>query len=142
MKFQQPIYTDKSTVTIPLKNLYITDQQDNTNVEITIDWSCEEYSGMPNDATLTIKRTTNPPTPTQKPNSLYKWGGYPEFVQTPIQPISDDGRLYHYICTIKNDWGDMGNANIFALIAKPNEAAQWKDDQLQIEDIFVEASCS
>lgn len=135
MKQNKPTYTNKSTVIIPLKNLHITKQTDNTHAEITIDWSCEEYSGMPTTATLKIQKTNKPTTESDKTNSLYKWGGYPTFIQGHIQPLSEDGRLYHYICTIQNDWGDMGNANIFALIG------EWENDTLTVQDVYVEASC-
>ena len=47
------------------------------------------------------------------------------------EPCSDDGLPYTYICTIENDWGDMGNGNIFALIR-----------DFKVEDVWVEASCS
>ncbi len=129
------INTNESFVVIPLRYLYITNQTDNTVVEITIDWSCDEHSGMPTSAKLKICKSDKPVTENTKNDSLYKWAGFPIFTQGHIQPVSEDGRLYHYICTIQNDWGDMGNANIFALIG------DWEDDNLVVEDIFVEASC-
>jgi len=63
-----------------------------------------------------------------------KWGGFPEFVQGEVVPVSEDGRPYQYICTVNNNWGDNGNCNIFILFsgAKFNQ---------KIEDIYLEASC-
>ena len=136
MKWLNPIYTDESSVIIPLKYFHIRNQTDNaTVVEITIEWSCDEYSGMPKSAKLKICKSDKPITESTDHNGLYKWAGFPIFVQNCVQPISDDGRLYHYICTIQNNWADMGNANIFALIG------DWEDDILVVEDVFVEASC-
>jgi len=135
VKFFNSIYTNESSVIIPLKHFYISDQTDNTIVEIAIEWSCDEYSCMPDSAKLDIYKSNKPVTESGKSNFLYKWAGFPEFIQNKFQPISDDGRMYHYICTIQNNWGDMGNANVFALIG------DWKDDILVVEDVFVETSC-
>lgn len=131
-KFFFSVYTDESSVVIPLKYFYFADV---ANVEITIDWSCDEEWGMPNSASLKIFKSDKPLTESGKPHSLYKWAGFPEFKQGTWHPMSEDGRLYHYICTIQNKWGDMGNANIFALIGG------WEGDELIVEDVFVEASC-
>ena len=68
--------------------------------------------------------------------SYVKWGGYPHFKQSECIPMSDDGREYKYICTVNNDWGDMGNCNIFLLFKKEEFIG------LCIEDIYMEYSCS
>jgi hypothetical protein len=134
MKFFKSICTDQPSVIIPLKYFYIADQTDNAVIKIAIEWSCDEHSCMPVSAKLDICRSNDEATENEE-GGFYKWAGFPEFIQSNFQPISDDGRLYHYICTIQNDWGDMGNANVFALLGG------WKDDRLIVEDVFVEASC-
>lgn len=63
-----------------------------------------------------------------------KWGGYPIFIQNEVNPISDDGRPYVYLCTVNNEWGDSGNCNIFILVRKGELG-------YEVEDVYMEYSC-
>lgn len=115
---------------------------DGIKCKITIEVEYDESSSMPIDAKLDIKKTEDPLTESDDhPRCYFKWGGYPEFIQNEVCPMSDDGRHYKYICTINNYWGDAGNGNIFALLEK-----DWDDEDgdfvgFIVEDVYVEASC-
>ena len=108
---------------------------DGIKCKLSIDVEYDEYSAMPMSAQLSIAKTDEPLSTSDNKSYYFKWGGYPVFVQSECSPMSEDGRLYKYICTINNSWGDMGNANIFALLSPSEEG-------FTVEDVFVEASCS
>lgn len=125
MKTPSSIYTDSPSVVMYLNGF---------KYKVSIDVEYDEHSAMPTDAKIDIVRTDEELTKSSsKTNNYYKFGGYPIFIQTPVEPMTDSGKPYTYICTINNNWGDMGNANIFALIS---------DSDDNIEDVYVEASCS
>jgi hypothetical protein len=66
--------------------------------------------------------------------SYVQWGGWPKFRQDSINPYSNDGRPYDFLCMVDNGWGDSGTCNIFVLV---------KQGQIgyEIEDLFMEYSC-
>lgn len=124
MKSPSSIYTDSSTVVMYLNGL---------KYKVSIDVKYDEHSAMPIDAKVDLVCTEEELTKSSgKTSNYYKFGGYPNFIQTPVEPMSDYGKPYTYICTINNDWGDCGNANIFALISDSGD---------NVEDVYVEASC-
>lgn len=91
--------------------------------------------GMPVDANIQIE-AVNASEPMKsnavaRRNTFYKFGGWPDFIQNPCEPVAEDGTPYTYICTVNNNWGDCGNGNVFALIR----------DGFKVEDVYVEASC-
>lgn len=132
----QPIYNNS-----PEAIMHI----DGIKCKISIEVEYDEMGGMPLSAKVEINKTEEPLSvsdtikgkygPQVNILSYYKWGGYPRFIQNEVCPMSEDGRLYRYLCTINNNWGDMGNGNVFALI-KPSEKG------FDVEDVYVEASCS
>ena len=125
MKSLSSIYTDSPNVVMYLNGL---------KYKVSIDVEYCESSAMPTDAKVEIERTDEELTKSSgNCSDYYKFGGFPIFIQNSVEPMADNGKPYTYICTINNDWGDMGNANIFALISDSGE---------EIEDVFVEASCS
>lgn len=70
-----------------------------------------------------------------------KWGGYPNFVQGECWPATDEGIPYDFLCTVENQWGDMGNCNVF-ILTKKVECDVLKDNyHYEIVDVYMEASC-
>jgi hypothetical protein len=124
MKFGCAIHSNSPTVVMFLNG---------TKYKVEVDVTYDDYCAMPVDAVVKIERTDEALNLSGKHNDYYKFGGYPIFIQTPREPIGENGKPYTYICTIQNNWGDMGNANIFALISDCGD---------KIEDVYVEASCS
>lgn len=124
MKFGSAIFTNSPKVVMYLNGV---------KYKVEVDVEYDDYCAMPIDAIVKIERTDEALSLSGKHNEYYKFGGYPIFIQSSYEPIGENGKPYTYICTIQNDWGDMGNANIFALISDCGE---------KIEDVFVEASCS
>lgn len=105
--------------------------------QVTVDIEHDEDSGMPIHAKVEILfEGFRPLTPSGKSNCYYKFGGWPEFTQLPIEPMAEDGTPYTYICSVNNNWGDMGNANVFALV-RYDAVNCW----VFVEDVYVEASC-
>lgn len=102
---------------------------------VTVDVDYDEYCNMPTNAKVSLELTDEDLTVSESRKQYYKFGGYPVFVQSPICPVSAEGIPYTYICTINNNWGDMGNGNVFALI-------KYRRSILVVDDVFVEASCS
>ena len=70
-----------------------------------------------------------------------KWGGYPNFLQGECWPATDEGIPYDFLCTVENQWGDMGNCNVF-ILTKKVECDVLKDNyHYEIVDVYMEASC-
>jgi hypothetical protein len=129
MKFQKPIYTNKNEAIIPING---------QNYFVQIDIVFDE-NGVPDVCLVENFRKTDLPETYSSSHTRYycvKWGGYPHFIQNEYVPLSDDFRPYTYICTVDNRWGDAGNCNIFFLFKDVNSP------NLEIEDVFMEASCS
>jgi hypothetical protein len=131
MNFTASIYTNEPNVVMYLNGV-------KCKVSVEIIYDDYETPGMPINAKVNIEPTEEPLTVGIKrmayqcrQPAYYKFGGFPVFLQMVSEPCSDDGLPYTYICTIENDWGDMGNGNIFALIR-----------DFKVEDVYVEASCS
>ena len=125
MKSPSSIYANYPSVVMYLNGL---------KYKVSIDVKYEEYSAMPVDAKVEIERTEAELTKSSgNRNDYYKFGGFPIFIQNPVEPMAENGKPYTYICTVQNDWGDMGNANVFVLIDDSGET---------IEDVYVESSCS
>ena len=128
MKLKQPIFTDDLSAVIDI---------DGSPVDIELELEYDN-DGIPSRIKVIRFEDTNKPLTVEKPRSDYvKWGGYPDFKQSEVIPVSDDGREYKYLCTVYNNWGDMGTCNIFIL-------REISCDQVinVIEDIYLEASCS
>lgn len=50
-------------------------------------------------------------------NNYIKWGGYPDFIQGTIYPKSENPlHEVYYLCTVYDEWGDMGNNNVFLIL--------------------------
>lgn len=126
MKFKGPVWTDDTHAIVPIKG---------QNFFIAFDIE-HDMDGVPFKANIVDYVETTFPATQEKDNIRYfyvKWGGYPDFKQGELVPFSDDGREYTYLCTVYNDWGDMGNCNLFLLMG---------EDGVTIEDVYLEASCS
>lgn len=119
------IYTDEPNVVIYLLG---------KKCEINIKVDYEEDSAAPIDANLRIDFTEKPLTEKSTTRGYYKWGWFPTFLQNEVYPTAADGRPYTFICTVCNNWGDCGNANVFALLKE-------HDTGFFIEDVYVEYSC-
>jgi hypothetical protein len=137
MKNTSSIYTNEPNVVMFLNGV-------KCKVSVNIIYDDYHSPGMPIDAKISIERTDEPLTVGIQPanngwsnrhTADYKFGGYPFFLQNVVEPCSNDGLPYTYICTIQNNWGDLGNGNVFALIRN------FDVDKIAIEDVFVEASC-
>jgi hypothetical protein len=127
MRFGSSVLTDSPTAVIYLNGI---------KYRVTIsDIEFEDISVMPIKAAVQIAKTDEDLTQSNRDwNSYYKFGGFPVFLQNSVEPCCSCSRKpYTYICTLQTDWGDMGNANIFALISDSGD---------EVEDVFVEASCS
>ena len=116
---------------------------------VSVNVKYDDHTAMPISAKVEIKPTHEQLTKSSAREEYYKFGGWPEFVQFPVEPASEDGMPYTFICTINNSWGDSGNANIFALIS--NNIHSVVDpisgdnlgfiNMLEVDDVYVEASC-
>jgi len=123
-QFRSGIRTDDSEVVMWLNN-----KKCKVNVEIEYD----EYSSQPIDAKLNIVFTDEPLT-TAKVSGYYRFGPFPDFIQSACWPVSAEFKPYTFICTVYNGWGDMGNGNVFALLEETTTG-------YDVLDVFVEASC-
>lgn len=129
---QSSIYTNDNTVVMFL-------QGKKYKVTVNFEFNDRECGGMPTGGKITIVPTDEELTVSldnskgrhyRDSRYLYKFGGFPSFIQNAVEPAADDGCPYDYICTIENGWGDSGNGNLFALIRNG-----------VVEDVYVEASC-
>lgn len=135
------IYTDDNSVV-----MFIQGKKYRVTVNFIFDgFERDVCSGMPTGGTVKLEPTDEEVTKSTKRNGehcsgpdynyrhtsyLYKFGGFPNFIQNGMEPAADDGFPYDYICTIENGWGDSGNGNLFALI---------RDGE--VKHVIVEASC-
>lgn len=120
------IYTSENSVVMYLNN---------RKCRVTLDMKFDDC-GYPESAKISIQHAleNEPLTVSGEPNEWYKFGGFPEFVQSPVEPIKD-GKPYTFICCIRECWGDCGNANIFALITESD------NNEFIVDDVYVESSC-
>ena len=127
MKFAQPIWTDDLKAIRKIHGA-------NYKIELEIIYG---DNGIPDRCkVLYWELTHEKETENSNKANYVKWGGYPIFRQGDQSvPMSDDGEPYMYLCTVDNNWGDMGNCNIFALLADTRSG-------FLPEDIYMEASCS
>lgn len=127
MKYFEPIYDDGPTVIMPIEGIIC---------KVTVTVRYNEKIWMPIDADVIIEPTDEPfINKDNYKDSYFKFGGYPEFRQGEVVPMSHDNKQYTFICSILNNWGDMGTGNVFALV-------RVNDNKITVEDVFVEASCS
>ena len=122
MKFFRPYYSDDCDNVIYLNRPYY--------IKFEVDY--DDY-GIPSTARIIEFAPTD-----KKRNPIgdfVKWGGSPEFRQCEYYPLSDNNAVYDYICTVNNNWGDMGNSNLFILFDKSKDV--W-----EILDVYLESSCS
>mgnify|MGYP000349606539 CR=1 FL=1 len=128
MRFKQPIFTDDLSAVIEI---------DGSPVDIELELLYDN-EGIPSKVNVIRFEDTSKPLTIECPRSDYvKWGGYPDFKQSEVIPVSYDGREYKYLCTVYNNWGDMGTCNIFVLFKQ-----DYNGVTMQVEDIYLEASCS
>lgn len=122
MKLSTEIWTDESDVVMYVNGV---------KCKIEIEPQHNSQTGIIDRVNIKINKTEEDLTKEGRSGYYYKWGGWPIFRQQSVIPASDDNKPYTYICTINNDWGDMGNVNVFVLI----------DENFCVKDIFIETSC-
>lgn len=112
-------YTNEPYTNIVLPNHHV----------VGVSVSLEYDHAVPKKATVNIGNSYDSVETSEY--GIYKWLGIPDFIQSTKWPYSKEtGKPYMYLCTIYDEWGDMGNNNIFVEL-----------DGEDLVDVYHEYSC-
>lgn len=135
MKFLPIICTEEYNAVIEYRG-----QKYSVKIDISYD-----NDSIPEKCNISFERTFDEElsvTPNNYDRGNYvKWGGYPHFLQGECWPATDEGIPYDFLCTVENEWGDMGNCNIFILTKKVECDVLRENYHYEIVDVYMEASC-
>lgn len=136
MKLLQPICTEEYNAVIEYRG-----QKYSVEIDILYDDDC-----VPKKCTVvSFEKTFDKDLSVSKAKyfkgNFVKWGVCPRFLQEECWPATDEGIPYDFLCTVENQWGDMGNCNIFILTKKVECDVLRENYHYEIVDVYMEANC-